>query len=62
MRPATHGLLLLYPLKPDLGEEVHQSVPLIGFAISFPKSERGADSAIEYMVNETYWQQVLEED
>jgi hypothetical protein len=32
-------------------------VPIVGFAISFPKSNRGEEAAIEYVVNNIYWQQ-----
>jgi Z1 domain len=62
VRPATRGLLLLYLLISDSKISSDLKIPIVGLAISFPKSERGAASAVEYMVNETYWQQVLEED
>ena len=61
-RPATHGLLLLYLIKSNLKDDTDRQIPIVGFAISFPKSDRGAESAVEYMVNETYWQQVQGED
>lgn len=59
MRPATRGLLLLYILRYDADPLPDPHVPLVGFAISFPKSKRGDAATTEYMVNETYWQQEL---
>jgi hypothetical protein len=56
IRPAKRGLLLLYVLQ-YYADYSHD--PIIGFAISFPKSGRGEESAIEYMVNNAYWQQEL---
>ena len=56
-RPGRRGLLLLYVLKydSDLPSEPH--VPIVGLAISFPKSPRGEEAAVEYMVNDIYVQQ-----
>jgi len=60
LRPDSQGLLLLYPLDPegrtgitniDL-EVVQEKVPIMGFAVSFPVSERARP--IEYQVNEIY--------
>lgn len=53
VRSARRGLLLLYPLDPT--EVDPGGLPIIGFAVSFPEST-GA-SAVEYVVNNTYWQQ-----
>lgn len=62
IRPSRRGLLLLYVLKYDglkpeseAVSDIH--VPIVGFAISFPKSDRGEESAVEYVVNNAYWQQ-----
>ncbi len=52
LRPAENGLLLLYPLDP---EHTRSTVPVIGFVISFPGSKIA--TAIEYKVNNTYWEQ-----
>jgi hypothetical protein len=55
-RSPEKGLLLLYPLDPinaDLGD----SPPIIGFAVSFPKSPHTA--TIEYVVTNTYWDQEM---
>jgi len=51
MRSPQNGLLLIYPIKPpnDGG------IPLMGFAVSFPKSD--TQTAIEYKVNNIYWDQ-----
>ena len=54
-RPEERGLLLLYALKPSDDERF--SVPPIGFAISFPRSENARP--IDYVVNNTYLQQEL---
>lgn len=57
LRPETRGLMLLYPLtwhdlngKPYANIEVDK--PIVGFAISFPVSDRA--QPIEYLVNEVY--------
>lgn len=57
IRPADRGLLLLYVLKyePDALPDSH--IPIVGFAISFPRSNRGEEAAVEYVVNNIYWQQ-----
>ncbi len=49
IRPSKRGLLLIYVLD--------HNPPVVGFAISFPKSNRGEEAAIEYVVNNIYWQQ-----
>lgn len=55
-RKPQNGLLLLYPLDPNLlSSSFISAIPVIGFAISFPKSSRGQNSAIEYQVNTKYW-------
>jgi Z1 domain len=51
-RPATHGLLLIYPLDP---EAARVSEILIGFAMSFPGSDRARRQ--QYRVNNVYWAQ-----
>ncbi len=50
-RPPQRGLLLVYPLD-TLGTNPG---PLMGFAISFPSSDTAI--AVEYMVNNVYWEQ-----
>jgi hypothetical protein len=49
MRSPQNGLLLIYPIKDD------DKTPLMGFAVSFPKS--GTQTDIEYKVNNVYWDQ-----
>jgi hypothetical protein len=57
-RPASHGLLLLYPLDPkgtgteETGPRV--SSPVLGYAISFPFI--GNDKKVSYVVNEQFFQ------
>jgi len=56
-RPATNGLLLVYPLDPteiDCPEGSKVGSPIIGIALSFPKGSR--DEKVEYQVNNQYWQ------
>lgn len=50
-RPATHGLLLLYLLSP-LVAEVDSDVPIVGFGLSFPASQRARK--ISYQVNRVF--------
>src|SRR6266487_1319007 len=57
IRPAKRGLLLLYVLKHESESLPDAHVPIVGFAISFPKSNRGEEAAVEYVVNNIYWQQ-----
>lgn len=52
VRPASNGLLLIYPLDTA---ETKTEIPLIGFAISFPGSL--PDEKVAYRVNNVYWQQ-----
>jgi hypothetical protein len=51
-RLKTNGLLLIYPIDPGKTEE---KIPVMGFALSFPKSDLAR--AIEYKVNNIYWNQ-----
>ncbi len=48
------GLLLLYPLSPSTAQ-IDEVLPVIGFAISFPSSERAR--TVAYRVNNIYWSQ-----
>ena len=61
-RPARNGLLLIYPLDHTIITKPVLSKPIIGFAISFPESTKGKESAIEYQVNTTYWRDRYGED
>ena len=56
-RPKDRGLLLIYLLDPRSAELEETSDPIVGFAISFPYSDNA--DAIEYMINNTYWEQEL---
>lgn len=55
-RSPERGLLLLYPLDPS-ATGLADSPPIIGFAVSFPKSRHAA--TIEYVVTNTYWNQEM---
>lgn len=48
------GLLLIYPLSPSTAQ-IEESVPVIGFGISFPASDQAR--TVTYRVNNTYWSQ-----
>ncbi|WP_371095864.1 Z1 domain-containing protein [Streptomyces sanglieri] len=48
-------LLLIYPIEPPAADCQDPSVPLIGFAVSFPFSKH--QSKTEYVVNEVWWKQ-----
>jgi hypothetical protein len=62
VRSPQNGLLLIYPLDHSQFDKSFTSVPIIGFAISFPESTTGKMIAIEYQVNTTYWQERYGED
>lgn len=48
-RDASTGLLLLYPLDPSFSGDDANGAPFVGFAASFPRSDRA--EPIEYQVN-----------
>ena len=54
VRDQRNGLLLIYPLQAGDVE----GLPFVGFAASFPTTER--DTPIEYFVNSVYWQEEME--
>lgn len=53
VRPKEKGLLLLYPL---LGSFAEKENTVIGYSISFPRSQKSVQ--IEYVVDTTYWRNV----
>lgn len=55
-RTASRGLLLIYPLDPN-DADLDGTTPIMGFAVSFPKSAKVA--TIEYIVTNTYWAQEM---
>jgi len=56
MRPAQKGLMLIYVLDPAQAS-LPEDTPIIGYALSFPGSSSAG--AIEYVVNNVYYQQEL---
>lgn len=56
MRPAKRGLMLVYVLDPAQAD-LPETPPIIGYALSFPGSSSAG--AIEYVVNNVYYQQEL---
>ncbi len=61
IRPGKRGLLLLYTLRYEPEASPVSNVPIVGFAISFPESDRGEKAAVEYVAN-NIWQQELRGD
>ena len=62
-RSPEKGLLLIYSLLPDdvlLNGAAFTDLPIIGYAISFPNSER--ETTVEYKVNTTFWRKRYGED
>jgi Z1 domain len=53
--------LLIYPLKDPRPYQIPGAPPVVGFAISFPYSSHGVQTATEYVVNKVWQQQVLGE-
>ena len=56
MRPTQKGLMLIYVLDPAQAS-LPEDTPVIGYALSFPGSSTAG--AIEYVVNNVYYQQEL---
>lgn len=56
IRPATRGILLLYPLAAD-AKEVPAGKPFVGFALSFPNSE--LVSSVDYQVTRDMWEKLM---
>lgn len=56
-RPRERGLILIYLLDPVEAELDQDSDPIVGIAVSFPYSENAEE--IEYVINNTYWEQEL---
>lgn len=63
LRPAERGLLLIYPLDGGRARDDDRRGPAVGpepvmaIAISFPESKDAESAAIEYTVNNVYWEQ-----
>jgi hypothetical protein len=53
-RDPVTGLLLIYPLSPSTAQ-IDEDLPVIGFGISFPVSDRAR--TVTYRVNNIYWSQ-----
>jgi len=51
-RSPKNGLLLLYPLEPEV---IDSEIPVIGFVMSFPDSKTA--QMVEYKVNNVYWKE-----
>ncbi len=60
VRSPQEGLIILYPLQVALGKDspraaVDTEVPLVGYLLSFPASDRA--EPISYQVNKILWDQ-----
>lgn len=64
VRPASRGLLLIYPLDPskvfDSGDP-RAKEPIVGFALSFPQTGFPSES-VEYLANSVYLREELSQD
>lgn len=60
MRKPEKGLLIIYPINPSFNNISDSKIPYIGFAISFPGSEKA--KSVEYLVNNVYWEEEFEEE
>lgn len=60
-RRSDQAHLLIYPLKDPRPDRAQNAPPVIGFAISFPYSSHGVQTAAEYVVNKVWQQQILGE-
>ena len=58
-RGAEQGLLMLYPLEPGDDKSEGGDVPILGFALSFPKVVGTEASAVTYTVNNVFQQMEL---
>jgi hypothetical protein len=59
-RPVTRGLLLMYLLNPKTAEmpAAGATPAVVGIGLSFPRTDNSA--AIEYTVNNTYWDEMID--
>ena len=55
-RSPKNGLLLLYPLEPEV---INSEIPVIGFVMSFPDSKTA--QMVEYKVNNVYWKEEFDQ-
>ena len=64
VRGVQTGLILLYLLDPsrDGLPTTQHDLPYLGYALSFPTSEKGNERAVSYMVNNVYAREEFEED
>ena len=60
VRPPSRGLLIIYPLDPEVLGEGAGGTPIMGFAISFPRSEHARE--VEYRVNKVHLDREYDED
>lgn len=56
-RASERGLLILYLLDPDIGEDAEPGPPFAAFCVSFPKDPHG--TKVEYRINSVQMQQEL---
>ena len=62
LRGADNGLLLIYLISPEGHPGVKDDTPIPAMAISFPESADALASAIDYLVNDVYWDREMDEE
>lgn len=60
LRSKDHGFLMIYPIAPESFEYEKNSVPFVGFAVSFPASDNGL--SVNYQVNSVFWDELFDEE
>lgn len=60
VRDKSRGLLLVYPIHPDSRHFQNPDIPVIGMALSFPRSNTARD--VSYIVNNVFMEQDMNDD
>jgi hypothetical protein len=60
VRSEDHGFLMVYPIDPETFGFEKNSVPFVGFAVSFPASDNGL--SVDYQVNSVFWDELFEDE
>jgi hypothetical protein len=60
LRSKDQGFLMVYPIDPDSFGFDSESVPFVGFAVSFPASANGL--SVNYRVNSVFWDELFDDE
>lgn len=60
LRSKNHGFLMVYPIAPDSFGFDKDSMPFVGFAVSFPASNNGL--SVDYQVNSVFWDELFDDE